>query len=123
MKIKNGKIKLEKNDIRIGNFVLSVEEQHIKVQDLNKFFTLRFNKRMPVGIWLDNMANMARADENAVDSLKTYIAVIWSVLTVVPDSEYVQALVDDAQEGLKRHPEWYGKKKEDGQEVSDGGKE
>ena len=54
MKTKNGKIKLEKGDIRVGNFVLSVEEQHIKVQDLNKYFTLRFHKRMPVGIWLDS---------------------------------------------------------------------
>ena len=120
MKIKDGKYKLEKNDIRVGNCVLSVEEQHIKVQDLNKVFTLRFHKRMPVGIWLYSL--FTRGDEGK-DSLKTYIAVIWAVLSVIPDSEYMQALVDDAQEGLKRHPEWYGKKKEDGQEVPDGGKE
>lgn len=120
MKVKNGKYKLEKNDIRVGNFVLSVEEQHIKVQDLNKFFTLRFHKRMPVGIWLDSL--IKRGDEGK-DSLKTYIAVIWSVLSVIPDSEYMQALVDDAQEGLERHPEWYGKKKEDGQEVPHDGQE
>lgn len=120
MKTKNGKFKLEKGDIRVGNFVLSVEEQHIKVQDLNKFFTLRFHERMPVGIWLDGLI---KRGDNGKDSLKTYIAVIWSVLSVIPDSEYMQSLVDDAQEGLKRHPEWYGKKKEDGQEVPDGGKE
>ena len=121
---KNGKIKLEKGDIRVGNFVLSVESQHIKVQDLNKFFTLRINKRMPVGIWLDNMVNMARADENAVNSLKTYIAVLWSVLSVVPDNEYMQDLIKAAQSGLARHPDWYGKKENgDGQEVPDDGQE
>lgn len=109
MKIKDGKIKLEKNDYRVGNFVLSIEKQHIKVQDLNQCFTLRFHKRMPVGIWLDSL--IKRGDEGK-DSLKTYIAVIWSVLSVIPDSEYMQSLVDDAQEGLKRHPEWYGKKED-----------
>lgn len=109
MKIKDGKIKLEKNGYRVGNFVLSIEKQHIKVQDLNQCFTLRFLKRIPIGIWLDSLI---KRGEDGVDSLKTYIAVIWSVLTVVPDSEYVQALVDDAQDGLKRHPEWYGKKED-----------
>lgn len=109
MKTKDGKIKLEKGDIRVGNFVLSVEEQHIKVQDLNKYFTLRFHKRMPVGIWLDGL--IKRGDEGK-DSLKTYISVLWSVLSVAPDNEYMQDLIKAAQEGLARHPEWYGKKED-----------
>lgn len=118
---KNGKIKLEKGDIRIGNFVLSVEEQHIKVQDLNKFFTLRFHKRMPVGIWLDSLIKRGDAGK---DSLKTYIAVLWSVLSVAPDNEYMQDLIKAAQAGLARHPDWYGKKENgDGQEVPDDGQE
>ena len=121
MKTKDGKIKLEKGDIRVGNFVLSVEEQHIKVQDLNKYFTLRVHKRMPVGIWLDSL--IRRGDEGK-DSLKTYIAVLWSVLSVAPDNEYMQDLIKAAQEGLARHPEWYGKKEDgNGQETPDDGQE
>lgn len=117
MKTKNGRIKLEKGDIRVGNFVLSVEDQHIKVQDLNKFFTLRINKRMPVGIWLDSL--IKRGDEGR-DSIKTYISVLWSVLSVVPDNEYMQDLIKAAQEGLARHPDWYGKKDDgNGQETAD----
>ena len=116
MKIKDGKYKLEKNDIRVGNFVLSIEKQHIKVQDLNQCFVLRVHRSMPVGIWLDSL--IKRGDDGK-DSLRTYIAVMWSAFSVVPDNEYLQALVDSAQAGLARHPEWYGKKKEDGQEVSD----
>lgn len=107
MKVKDGKIKLEKNDYRVDNFVLSVEKQHIKVQDLNQCFTLRFLKRMPIGIWLDSL--IKRGDEG-VDSLKTYIAVIWSSLSPVPDSEYMQSLIDSAKACIGRHPEWYGKK-------------
>ena len=121
MKTKNGKFKLEKGDIRVGNFVLSVEEQHIKVQDLNKYYTLRFHKRMPIGIWLDSL--IKRGDEGK-DSLKTYIAVLWSVLSVAPDNEYMQDLIKAAQEGLARHPELYGKKENgNGQEIPDDGQE
>ena len=94
MKIKDGKIKLEKNDIRVGNFVLSIEKQHIKVQDLNQCFVLRFHKRMPVGIWLDSL--IKRGDDGN-DSLRTYIAVMWSVLSVVPDNDYLQVLVEHLQ--------------------------
>lgn len=117
MKTKNGKIKLEKGDIRVGNFVLSIEDQHIKVQDLNKFFTLRINKRMPIGILLDSL--IKRGDEGR-DSIKTYIAVLWSVLSVAPDNEYMQDLIKAAQDGLARHPDWYGKKDDgNGQETAD----
>lgn len=124
MKItKEGKPKLEKNDFRIGNFVLSIEQQHIKVQDLNKCFTLRIRKSMPVGRWLDNFVKMG---DSGRDSIKTYIAVIWSALSVAPDNEYMQDIIKAAQGGLSRHPDWYGVKEnktnEDGQEVPDEGK-
>lgn len=147
MKIKDGKIKLEKNDYRVGNFVLSIEPEHVKVQDINRCFTLRFLKRMPVGIWLENL--IKRGDDGK-DSIKTYVAVIWSVLAVAPDNEYMEDLMKAAQDGLARHPDWYGvnenptdeedaeaiqevkemmefeeeiKNAGDGQEVPDGGKE
>lgn len=108
MKIKeNGTIKLEKNDTRIGNFVLTIEENHVKVQDINQCFSLRFLKRMPTGIWLENLAQQG---EEGRDSIKTYIAVMWSVLSVAPDNEYMKDLITAAQEGLARHPDWYGQK-------------
>lgn len=104
---KNLKVKPKKGEIRIGNFVLSIEEQHVKVQDLNKFFTLRVNRRMPVGVWL---CGLIRRGDAGRDSVKTYAAVLWSVLSVVPDDDYMRDLIRAAQEGLSRHPGWYGKK-------------
>ena len=113
MIIRNGKVKLEKGDICVGNFVLSVEEQHIKVCDLNKFFILRFRRSMPVGAWLLHLIRMGDAGR---DSIKTYIAVLWSALSVVPDDDYLQDLIGAAKAGLSRHPEWYGKKDGGGDE-------
>ena len=107
---KEGKVKLEKGEVRVGNFFFRDEaaNEHVKVTDLNTCFTLRVLKRMPLGIWLDNMMDMARTDGNAVDSLKTWASVMWSVLAVVPDDAFVKDLFAAAQAGLSRHPEWYG---------------
>lgn len=115
--LSGGKIKLEKNDFRIGNFVLSIEKQHVKVCDINKRFTLRFFNRMPIGVWLDSLV---KRGDDGLDSLRTYIVVLWSVLSVVPDSEYLQELIKSAHACMARHADWYGKKeKEDGKENTD----
>ena len=107
---KEGKIKLEKGEMRIGNFFIrdEGENEHIRVTDLNSCFTIRVLKRMPLGIWLDNMMDMARVDENAVNTIKTWSAVMWSLLAVVPDDEFVRVLIKSTEEALNRHPDWYG---------------
>lgn len=107
---KEGKIKLEKGEMRVGNFFIrdEGENEHIRVTDLNSCFTIRVLKRMPLGIWLDNMMDMARADENAVNTIKTWSAVMWSLLSVVPDDDFVRELIKSTEAALNRHPEWYG---------------
>ena len=107
---KNNKIKLEKGEMRVGNFFIrdEGENEHIRVTDLNSCFTIRVLKRMPLGIWLDNMMDMARADENAVNTIKTWSAVMWSLLSVVPDDDFVRELIKSTEDALNRHPEWYG---------------
>lgn len=107
---KDGKVKLDKGEIRIGNFFIrdEGENEHIKVTDLNSCFTLRVLKRMPLGIWLENVLEMAKEDEKAKDTLKTWIAVMWSVLAVVPDDEFVSVMIHAAEDALRRHPDWYG---------------
>lgn len=103
--MKNGEAKCEKSEIRVGNFFVKVESQHIKIQDLAKCFTLRYSVRVPVGMWLFHLLGMG---EEGLDSLKTYIAVLWSMFSVIPDAEYVQDIIAAANGGLERHPEWYG---------------
>ena len=105
---KDGSYKCESGEVRIGNFFLKVEAEHVKVQDLNKCFTLRVLKRTPIGSWLKCLV---AAGEKGADTIKAYVAVLWSVLSVVPDDEYLQTLVYAAKDGLGRHPEIYGRKK------------
>ena len=109
---KTGKVKLEPDEIRVGNFFVKREESHMKVQDLNGVFSFRANRRMPIGIWLENLWDAARTDEGAVNTLKTYIATMWSVYSVVPDNDYVKDALEMAHAALERHPEWYGIKKD-----------
>ena len=107
MKIrKDGTAKCESGEIRVGNFFVKVEGQHVRIQDLNKRFTLRYSVRVPVGMWLLHLLGMG---DEGLDSLKTYIAVMWSMFSVIPDSEYMKDILDAARSGLDRHPEWYGR--------------
>lgn len=107
---KDGKIKLEKGEVRIGNFFFrdEGENEHIRVTDLNSCFTIRVLKRMPLGIWLDNMIDLSKVDVNGGNTLKTWAAVMWSLLSVVPDDEFVRVLIKSTEEALNRHPDWYG---------------
>lgn len=107
---KDGKIKLEKGEVRIGNFFFrdEGENEHIRVTDLNSCFTIRVLKRMPLGIWLDNMIDLSKVDVNGGNTLKTWAAVMWSLLSVVPDDEFVKEIIRSTEDALNRHPEWYG---------------
>lgn len=105
MKVTKKGIKLEDGEIRIGNFFIKEEPktEHIKITDLNGVFSFRVWTRIPVGIWLKNMLDM-----KAEDTLKTYIATMWSVFSVAPDDEYIKDALTMADSALNRHPDWYG---------------
>ena len=107
---KTGNIRLEKGEVRIGNFFFRDEgdNERIKVSDLNSCFTLRIWKRMPLGIWLDNMLKRGKEGEG---SLKAWVGVMWSVMSCAPDDEFVSVLFDATKDNYSRHPEWYGGKK------------
>lgn len=102
---KTGQVRLEQNETRIGNFFVKNEADAIKIQDLNTLFWLRVSKRMPVGIWLDNMLKLGADGETSV---KTYIATLWSFFSVVPDNEFVNAAIEQTHACLNRHKDWYG---------------
>ena len=106
---KKGIVKLEKDEVRVGNFFVKREEEHIKIVDLNGVFSFRANRRMAIGIWLENTWLRAmRGEEVGIENLKTYIATMWSVFSVAPDDAYIQDALTMAQNALGRHPDWYG---------------
>lgn len=112
---KQGKVRLEKGEVRVGNFFIRDEgdNKHIRIADINHYFTLRVWKRMPLGIWLSGM--MAKVDDG-VESLKAFVSMMWSAFAVVPDNDFVNGILGASKEAFARHPEWYGakKKEEDG---------
>ena len=107
---KKGTVKLEKGEVRIGNFFVKDEENHIKLQDLNGVFSHRIDKRMVIGIWIANMLELGKEDPAYLDSIKTYIGAMWSIFSVVPDNDFVTEAIKGANECMQRHPEWYGVK-------------
>lgn len=115
---KEGKVRLERGEIRIGNFFIrdEGEDKPIKVVDLNSCFSIRVSKRMPLGIWLENIMKMGDAGH---ETLKAWIGTMWSVLSVAPDQDYIADLVKAADGNFGRHPDWYGGKKEGATEEED----
>lgn len=111
---KKGNVKLEQNEVRVGNFFVKCEDDHIKIQDLNGVFSFRANRRMAIGIWLENVWSRAmNGDEGGINTLKTYVATMWSVFSVAPDDEYIADALQMAGNAWDRHPEWYGGKREE----------
>lgn len=104
---KNGTVKLESGEVRIGNFFVKDEGTHIRLQDLNSVFSHRVDKRMPVGIWLANMLEQ-KSEPGHIESIRTYIAATWSLFSVVPDNDFITEVIRVADECMNRHPDWYG---------------
>ena len=110
---KDGNVKLEKGEVRIGNFFVKLESEtdHIKIKDLNSCFSFRVWTRLPIGIWLSNMYDGAiSGKKGAIETLKVYISTMWSVFSVAPDDEYIEDAIGMAKSALERHPDWYGVK-------------
>lgn len=106
---KKGIVKLEKDEVRVGNFFVKREDDHIKISDLNDVFSFRASRKMAIGIWLENTWLRAmRGEDVGLDNLKTFIATKWTESSIVPDDEYIAEILRISQEALNRHPEWYG---------------
>ena len=108
MRIRNGKLKLDANEKRIGNFIVRDENEHVKVSDLNQLFTHRTSKRTPVGMFLKQCFDGLASDESTGKGLGNWLAVIFTAFSVVPDVEWLEAVMAASEACMKRHPEAYG---------------
>ena len=108
---KTGKVRLDANEVRVGNFFIRRDENEMKLTDLNGVFHHSVNRRMPIGIWLENIwARAYNGEESALNSLKTYVATMWSFFSVAPDDDFIKDALKAAKDALGRHPDWYGVK-------------
>ena len=112
MKVKNGKIKLEPGEKRIGNFVIKDEKEHMKLFDINQVFTHRARKDVPVGMFLED-AYKTLDDEKVKNGIGNWIAVIFTAFSVVPDMKFLEEVYAASEACMKRQPEAYGLPKQD----------
>lgn len=86
MKIKNGKVKLEPGDVRVGNFVYSRVGERIMLSDIGGIFTMGLDKDATfAGQMLFEIYGMAKdGDKGSLHYLATYAAVMMNVCSVVP---------------------------------------
>lgn len=110
MKTKNGKVKLEKGEVRVGNFFFKTEKEHIKVQDMSSMVSFRISRSASVGMWVSAMIERGKESEY---SLHIYAATMFALLLSVPDNEFVEDVNSVISSATNRHPEYYGIKKED----------
>lgn len=102
MKIRKGRIILDRNDTRVGNFVLTVLSDMVKAQDIHGNVSFSVSRSVPKGMLLESMA------KDGADGLRGLLAVTWNFLSVVPDMELLRGVNRLCVECAGRHPELYG---------------
>ena len=109
---KTGKVRLETGELMVDNrYFIKREPEHMKLSDLNFVFHVRVSRRIASGAWLENMwARAVNGDTAATGTLRTYMATLWSILTVVPDDVFVTDTLEAVDRAMTRRPEWYGLK-------------
>jgi hypothetical protein len=108
MKItKQGTIKLNKNDLRTGNFIWSKEKSHIVVQDINTLFKLRISRNIACGQVLE-----LQFDDKKTEWLHVYVSIMLGVCCTVPDNEYLEGLISLAEKCTERNKNIYYKEGE-----------
>lgn len=114
MKVKrDNTIKLDANEKRVGNFVVRDEDTHMKVMDIGQVFTHRADKRTPVGMFLESCYKNLATDESTGKGLANWMAVMFTAFSVVPDVDFLTAVMDASKACMERHPEAYGMPKQD----------
>lgn len=113
MKVKNGKVKLGRSDVRVGNFVLREEVGHMKIYDISETYTHRASKRTGMGIYLLAAFRALRSGtdeekERVMKAMQNYFAVAFTFFSTVPDIDFLETVYEASKGCIERHPEAYG---------------
>ena len=87
MKTKDGKLKLTKNDIQVGNFVITAEKMHYKMQDINGYWSMRVNFFYPMYTLIEECI---KAKNN--DYLEAIAKIMYAIGTTPPDTAMLEDL-------------------------------
>lgn len=108
---KTGKIRLDANEVMVdeNRYFVKREFGHMKLYDMNYSLHVSVSRRTVAGAWLENMwVRATNGEEEATRTLKTYMATLWSVLTVAPDDAFINDTLEAVDGAFNRHPDWYG---------------
>ena len=120
MKTGKGKLKLSSDDVRVGNFVIHTEKEHYKIRDINSVFSFRCANFTPIGqLFKAAILNMKSGDKNSENFIHDYCAVMYNVLSVAPDYEFLSDAQKCALDCLNRHKDLYGIKDDISKEEDD----
>lgn len=109
MKIKNNKPILEKGEVRIGNFFIKEEKEHVKVADLNAVFSFRARKDIPIGQFIfQTLEEVRKGEDGCRKGMANYLSVLWALMATIPDGEFLETTYLACEDCMKRHPEAYG---------------
>lgn len=104
MKVKDGKLKLSKNERQVGSFVFKREAEHIKVTDINGAMSFRIsNRAFQSGRLLEMMLQ-----EKEQMFLHNYAAMVWNFSGVIPDEAFMLDINAACVACVNRHKEFYG---------------
>ena len=109
MKILNGKIKLDKRDVRVGNFVYTIEPDHIKVQDISLTVTHRIHRGIAKSQLLEMMLEDPARYKN---DLHNYATLMYNLLCTVPDAKFYEDMNTAVLACINRHKDVYGIKED-----------
>lgn len=104
---KDGKLKLDKNERQIRNFVFKNEDEHIKICDINSQITHRVGKHLNIG----RMLEMALKDKQD-NWLGNYAAMLWLFSNIVTDEQFFHDIDKACVDCVNRHKEFYGIKED-----------
>lgn len=105
MKILNGKIKLDKRDIRVGNFVYTMEPEHIKVQDISLTITHRIHRGIAKAQLIEMMLEDPKKYQN---ELHNYATIMYNLLCTAPDATFYEDISKAVLDCVNRHKDVYG---------------
>ena len=105
--MKDGKLKLSKDERQVGNYVVKNEEHHFKICDINSNMTHRVSKLMNIGQYLEEAW---KRKEDVF--LENYCCLVWVFSSIVADPQFFLDIDKACRDCINRHKDLYGIKED-----------
>ena len=102
---KDGKLKLAKNDIQLGNFVATLGETSVRLTDISQMVRVTVSRGTANGQYLELCFN----DERYRSGLRQEAALAFYCFAVAKDAECMSDILKALNACVARHPDVYGK--------------